>query len=295
MGLFKELTLLKRYQSRVESAIEHAVQNMGPKTQLRDACEYALLSGGKRLRPVLVLMIVDALDQGLDAIAAALSVEFFHTSSLIADDLPCMDNDDERRGRSSLHKVFDEGIALLASYTLIASGYEGIYKNGKLMKQNAQYGHLADAATLACLEIATRCAGIFGATNGQFLDLFPPDNKLETIERIIFQKTVTLFQISFVFGWLFGGGNVSDLPLVEKTAYHLGMAFQIADDLQDAEQDFARNCPVNIAAVIGQVQAVNRFNLEMSLFEQGLRNLGLWNNDFEQIVMTLKNKGKGGI
>jgi len=120
--------LFKKYRERIEVEIENMISQMGDKTALRDACEYALKSGGKRLRPLFVLMISDALGNGLDAIQAALSVEFFHTSSLIADDLPCMDNDDERRSRPSLHRAFEESVALLASYTFIASGYEGFIK-----------------------------------------------------------------------------------------------------------------------------------------------------------------------
>lgn len=191
--------MFETYKARIESELQNIIAEMGEPSRLRDACEYALLSPGKRLRPIFVLMIAKALGNGLDAMPAALSVEFFHTASLIADDLPCMDDDDERRSRPSLHRAFEEGVALLTSYTFIASGYEGIYKNYLRMKANPKFAYLAETALPAALEISTRCAGIHGATNGQFLDLFPPDNRLETVEKIIYQKTVTLFQISFVW------------------------------------------------------------------------------------------------
>ena len=270
------------FRQRIEAEIEKTIAQMGEKTKLRDACEYALKSGGKRLRPLFVLLIADALGHGLDAIPAALSVEFFHTASLIADDLPCMDDDDERRDRPSLHRVFEESVALLASYTFIASGYEGIYKNGQTMKADPRFTSAADEATIAALEIATRCAGIKGATNGQFLDLFPPDTTLATIQKIILQKTITLFQISFVFGWLFGGGDLSLLNKVEEAAYHLGMAFQIADDLQDERQDATHGCAINIAAALGRGSAFDLFYEEMAKFEASLRELGLWNENFEK-------------
>ncbi|HEX2583367.1 MAG TPA: polyprenyl synthetase family protein [Chlamydiales bacterium] len=276
------------YRNRIESEIQAAISALGEKTKLRDACEYALKSGGKRLRPLFVVMISNALGHGLDAIQSALSVEFFHTASLIADDLPCMDNDDERRARPSLHRVFGESVALLASYTFIACGYEGIYKNGQRMKADLRFSKSADAATIACLEIATRCAGIKGATNGQFLDLFPPDTTLQTIQKIIAQKTVTLFQISFVFGWLFGGGEAALLKKVEDTAYHLGMAFQIADDLHDERQDAAHRCEINIAAALGTSRALAFFEEEMTKFEAGLQELGIWNGDFEQAAGYLR-------
>lgn len=287
MSVLKQFALLRKYQKRFEGKLEKYISEMGEKTRLRDACEYALLSGGKRLRPMLVMMVAEALGNQLDVTQAALSVEFFHTASLIADDLPCMDNDDERRSLPSLHKAFDEGIALLASYTLIASGYDGIYQNGQTMKQDPKFGVKANDATIGCLEIATRCAGIFGATNGQFLDLYPPDRELATIEKIILQKTVTLFQICFAFGWLFGGGDKDRIKEVEQTAYHLGVAFQIADDLQDDRQDASQQSEVNIAFVLGREKALERFQNEILLFEQGLKTLGIWNGEFEETVDLL--------
>lgn len=271
-----------RYYPLVESALRSFVEEMGEKNGLRDACEYALLNGGKRLRPILVLMIADALGQKKDVMPAALSVEFFHTASLIADDLPCMDDDDERRNRPSVHKKFGESTAILASYALIAEGYGGIYRNA---------GARGDLALL-CLEAATRCAGIQGATNGQYLDLYPPDTKLTTIQKIIYQKTVTLFEISFVFGWLFGGGTALKLDRVRKCAYHLGMAFQIADDLLDGSQDKAQQSPINIVSAFGKEKATRLFEEEMDGFVNGLKTLGLWNDSFERVALWLKNYPK---
>lgn len=269
---------IDQFRFRIENELRQFIDQMGEKNPLRDACEYALLNGGKRLRPILVLLIAEALGKGLDAMPAALSVEFFHTASLIADDLPCMDDDDVRRNRPSLHKAFGESVAILASYALIAEGYGGIYRNS--LKNQA-----ADA--VLCLEAATRCAGINGATNGQFLDLYPPDAKLETVKKIIFQKTVTLFEISFVFGWIFGGGDAKDLTKVRKCAYHLGMAFQIADDLLDDQQDSIQESPINIAAACGREAARNLFEEEMDLFASSLKELGLWTEPFQGVTEWL--------
>lgn len=166
--------LLERYRSRFEKELPLAIEQMGEKNVLRDACEYALVCGGKRLRPLIVLMTADALAQGLDVLPAALSVEFFHTASLIADDLPCMDNDDFRRNRPSLHKAFGESIAILASYTLIAEGYGGIHRNGERMKQDARFAQQAGVAALRCLKAATLCAGSRGRRMGSFSICFLP-------------------------------------------------------------------------------------------------------------------------
>lgn len=266
---------IDQYRARIEAALRCSIEQMGEKNHLRDACEYALTNGGKRLRPILVLLISDALGHGYDTLPAALSVEFFHTASLIADDLPCMDDDEVRRSRPSLHKVFGESVAILASYALIAEGYGGIYRNSRALENG-------EAICVLCLEAATHCAGINGATNGQFLDLYPPDATLETIKKIIFQKTVTLFEISFVFGWLFGGGDGNRLNEVRQCAYHLGMAFQTADDLMDDLQD--RQNPINIVTACGRVAALRFFEEEMNGFTASLKSLGLWSHSFEEVV-----------
>lgn len=271
---------IKSHLSQIDIALRAFIEQMGEKNGLRDACEYALLNGGKRLRPLLVLMIAEALGSSEDVMPAALSVEFFHTASLIADDLPCMDNDDFRRNRPSLHKAFGESVAVLASYALIAEGYGGIYKNSQKRPEIA----------LLCLEAATRCAGINGATNGQFLDLYPPNSDLDTIKKIIYQKTVTLFEIAFVFGWLFGGGSSSRLSEVRKCAYHMGIAFQIADDLLDEGEDVENS--INIAKAYGKKGAESLLEEEIDLFSASLKQLGLWNGKFQEVVHWLKAYGE---
>lgn len=267
---------IERYRAKIETELRRFVEQMGEKNELRDGCEYALLNGGKRLRPILVLMIAEALGEQ-DVMPAAMSVELFHTASLIADDLPCMDNDDLRRNRPSLHKAYGESIAILASYALIAEGYGGIHRNSRLNPS-------ADANV--CLEAATRCAGLSGATGGQYLDLYPPDSSLETIKKILFLKTGTLFEICFVFGWVFGGGALTHLPQVRRCAYHLGLAFQIGDDLLDDAQDAAS---MNIAAVCGREEAFRLFEEEMIAFTTCLKELNLWTEPFQQVVQWLQN------
>jgi geranylgeranyl diphosphate synthase type II len=278
--------LLDTYRQKFERELLTGIERFGEKSRLRDACEYALVNGGKRLRPLIVMMTSDALAKGFDVTAAALSVEFFHTASLIADDLPCMDNDDMRRNRPSLHKTFGEATAILASYTLIAEGYGGIHLNGERMREQSR--ERASEAALLCLAAATRCAGIQGATNGQFLDLFPPDSSWETIQKVIEQKTVTLFEISFLFGWLFGGGGRAHLKELQTLARNLGMAFQIADDLDDVPQDGKRG--VNIAGVLGKEKARSLFEEKIAAFKNSLEGLGLWTKPFQEFYASLRSR-----
>jgi geranylgeranyl diphosphate synthase type II len=272
------------YLDHIERNLIDAIETMGDPSPLRDACAYALQGGGKRLRPILVCMIAQALGRGRDVMRAALGVEFFHTASLIADDLPCMDNDDMRRDRPSLHKVFGESTALLASYTLISAGYAAICDASRRLKEQLpdRVAHI-DAITLRCLETVTGCAGLNGATHGQFLDLFPPDQSLDTILTIIHRKTATLFEASFILGWLFGGGSEGDLEEVRACARHLGAAFQIADDCEDFKQDVEHATGLNMARVLGWKKTRSIFEQEMDGFCRSLQSLGLWTEPFQRL------------
>lgn len=268
--------ILGSYQQHVEKIIKDNIETLGSKTPLRDACEYALLNGGKRFRPALVFIIAKSLNHSIDVSQAALAIEYFHTASLIADDLPCMDNDDERRNKPSSHKVFGETIALLASYALIAAGYGCLTKNAVELKKSAIFDvNHGDRVCSLALENASYNTGIFGATGGQFLDIFPPELTLETMKDVIHKKTVSLFEISFVFGWLFGGGDIDLLDKIKKAALHFGMAFQIADDLDDVIQDAANERKINFAAVFGKKKAIEMFYDEIEKCSQALLELNV--------------------
>lgn len=272
------------YRDRIEQEIAKNIVRFGEKSKLRDACEYALTNGGKRFRPLIVLMVSEALGNDLNVFNAALSVEFFHTASLIADDLPCMDNDDERRDKPSLHKVYGETIALLASYALITAAFERIHCNAALMRESGlPFSETSDLVCRLALESATHCSGILGATGGQFLDLYPPTLNIETVKQVIYKKTVTLFEVSFVFGWLFGGGDIDKLDSVKQTAYHLGMAFQIADDLGDVVQDEKKQRDISMARLLGKERAFALFEEEMALFEKHLKELNIDTPSFQKM------------
>lgn len=249
------------YKLSIDRLITENIKNLGEESPLRDACEYALKNGGKRFRPALVYLISTSLNPSIDVSQAALAIEFLHTASLIADDLPCMDDDDERRGSPSLHKVYDESIALMASYALIAAGYGCIAKNASdLSKSSAEHAKNANEICRLALENVSHNSGLQGATGGQFLDIFPKDASLKTIEEVILKKTVSLFEISFVLGWIFGGGDISKIDDVKKAAFHFGMAFQIADDIDDMQQDVINGRKINMANCIGREGAIDLCN-----------------------------------
>lgn len=272
---------LKKYHQKVEEALRKSVLEMGEKNRLREACEYCLFSKGKRVRPIIVLMIADALGKGFDVMPSALSVEFFHTASLIADDLPCMDDDDFRRNKPSLHKAFDEATALLASYTLIAEGYGSIYRNEALFFDRSKNLEESCLVLREALKSATFCGGLKGGTGGQYIDLFPPDFSWQTVQKVIYQKTIVLFELSFILGWIFGGGDLKRLQEVKDCAYHLGLAFQLKDDLDDEDQDEKEK--MSSIKSIGKEGALALFQKEKKLFREDLERLGLWTKPFQEL------------
>ncbi len=277
-------------RDKIEQEIAKSICSLGEKTKLRDACEYALTNGGKRFRPLIVYFVADALGNGLNVSEAALSVEFFHTASLIVDDLPCMDNDDERREKPSVHKIYGETIALLASYSLITAAFEKIHRNAEVLKGSGlPFSSVADHVASVALESAARCAGIVGATGGQFFDLFPPTLTLDSIRQIIYKKTITLFEVAFVFGWLFGGGEFQLLSMVRKLAYHFGMAFQIADDIGDIRQDEKKSQDINLARFVGKERAAALFEEEMRHVDKVMQHLKLDTPSFQKMYQMLNS------
>lgn len=283
------LDFLDRYKQRFEAGVKLYLQDMGERSNLTDACAYIISSGGKRFRPIIVMLIAEALGHGYDVLPSALSVEFFHTASLIADDLPCMDDETERRCKPALHLVFEESVALLASYTFISSGYEMLSQNTQLLikEHKVEKNRANELCVLALAEIS-RVAGIKGATGGQFLDLFPPDALTQTILKIIGLKTETLFQIAFVLGWLFGGGEIERLNDIKECAHHFGMAFQIADDIADFDQDSQSGNKINIALSLGIKEAKRLFNEEIASFQKKMDRLKIFTDPFQHICKLLQ-------
>lgn len=284
------VSLLNVYADRVNKGIQAHIEMLGPETPIRDMCAYALSTGGKRLRPVIALMMADALGNQADVIMSALSIEYFHTASLVADDMPSMDDDDERRNLPSVHKKFGEAAALLVSYALIGAGYDMIAQNAKLLLDNqVSFSGSVDHRCRLALENASFNTGLNGATGGQFLDIQPPDLSVETIKKVIHLKTSSLFEVAFVYGWLFGGGDLEKLPIVKKAAAHFGLAFQVADDLGDQEQDRINERAVNMANILGREKAIEMFHGEHDAFLQTINSLGVDTSGFVALADSVKS------
>lgn len=271
-----------------EESLKTEIESMGKKNSLRDACEYCLLNEGKRFRPLIVLLLARSLNKNHDVTYAALACEFLHTASLIADDLPCMDDEKLRRCKPALHLIFGENTAILASYALISAGYELIYKNSRALEKRLSK-EKCDSLCVLAIEIVSKYAGINGAAGGQFLDLFAENATLDTIIEIIYKKTISLFEIAFSLGWIYGGGDLSKLALLRKCSYHFGMAFQIADDINDFEEDLIKKKHLNVAVALGKEKAIVQFNKEVVKTKEMLKELNLFSSEFIILISSMES------
>jgi geranylgeranyl diphosphate synthase type II len=221
---------LEQQQSRVEAALDRITpkETDSPET-IHKAMRYSLFAGGKRLRPILFLEAANTAGGAIDGMEdAAASLELIHTYSLIHDDLPALDNDDLRRGRPTNHKVFGEAMAILAGDALLTLAFRVL----------AQLP--ADAAIRARLieELSTAAGTREGMIAGQVRDLEgegaePTAERLESIHRA---KTGALLRASVRMGAIYAGADSGPLTALTCFGEHIGLAFQIIDDVLDVEQ-----------------------------------------------------------
>lgn len=216
---------LVRRQTIVERYLEELFVEKSNYHILLDAMRYSLLAGGKRLRPVLVMSFSEAVGGPVDAVLpAACAIELVHTYSLIHDDLPCMDNDDYRRGKLTCHKMYGDDIATLAGDALQAAAF-------RLLSE--QPGD--PAKILRCVHILAQGAGEDGMVAGQILDLRGEKQNLDETElrEVHAHKTGDLIRAACQMGAVLGGGSEAQIQAAGEFAMALGMAFQIRDDMLD--------------------------------------------------------------
>ena len=216
------------YRQYIEQYLANHINKFAdePQKQLFDAMGYSLLAGGKRLRPIFVFDFCRMCGgDWKNAAPFAAALEMIHTYSLIHDDLPCMDNDDFRRGRSTNHKVYGEGIAVLAGDALLTDAFA-----------LAASVALPDPKQLS-LAISTLAenAGSLGMVGGQVLDIMSEERELNEQEVIDIQsrKTGALINAGCVLGVIAGGGSEEQIQAAASFAGLLGLAFQIRDDMLD--------------------------------------------------------------
>jgi geranylgeranyl diphosphate synthase, type II len=214
----------------LESELRTLVQKLKAPSIIKEAMLYSLEAGGKRIRPLLVFATIDAFgkDPKIGLLAAS-AIEMIHTYSLIHDDLPSMDNDDFRRGKPTNHKVFGDAIAILAGDALLTYSFEVI---GQIPNENA-----SSETKLRLVTEMAKAAGSEGMVGGQVADMEGEGKTLtiEELEYIHIHKTGRLLSFSVIAGALLGGANQEQLENLASFAHHLGLAFQIQDDILDLE------------------------------------------------------------
>ncbi len=216
----------------VEAQLEKELKaNPSLDPKLGEAMEYSLMAGGKRMRPMLLMAAADAVGgRGTDFLTAACAMEMIHTYSLIHDDLPAMDNDDYRRGKLTNHKVYGDGMAVLAGDALLTLAFEVV------LRQEAD-----PAVKLAVAKEFAIAAGQSGMVGGQAMDLEAEGQKIdmETLKQLHMGKTGALFHAAIRSGAMLAGASEEELAALTTYADKFGLAFQITDDILDVTGDEA--------------------------------------------------------
>ncbi len=226
-----ELTArLKELRQKVEVALADYLQlGEDSPSRLTESMSYSLMAGGKRLRPMLVLLACEACGGTIEsAMPAACAIEMIHTYSLIHDDLPAMDDDDLRRGRPTNHVVYGDAMAILAGDALLTLAFE-------VIARDIQPGGVASAC---CADLAN-AAGAVGMVGGQVADLEAENQTpdLQALQKIHRRKTGRLLTSSLTLGGRVAGAPQAWLECLKLYGDRLGLAFQITDDLLDIHGD----------------------------------------------------------
>lgn len=220
----KELT---RLQKLIEQKLDEYIPLQYPET-IHEAMRYSVLNGGKRLRGILCIESCKAFGKTEElALPMACSIEIIHAQSLIHDDLPCMDDDDYRRGKPSTHKKYGEAIAVLAGDALIPYAYEVFLKHTPET--------VSQEIKIQIIQEFSEIIGARGLVGGQVVDVYTEGQKIspETLDYIHSHKTGALYNFSLRSGAILSGCSQQELDIITEYSEALGLAFQISDDILD--------------------------------------------------------------
>ena len=232
----ENIKTIKTYMSNISAMTDARLRELLPSAQsypevIHEAMAYSVFAGGKRFRPVLCVAACEAVcGSGAPALDAACALECIHTYSLIHDDLPGMDNDDYRRGKLTNHKVFGEGMAILAGDALLTYAFE-ILANMATAENSLQM--------IQIIQEAAKASGEAGMIGGQVVDILSEQKEpsLELLQYIHSHKTGALIAASVRIGAILGGADDTQLAALTVYAEQLGLAFQITDDILDVVGD----------------------------------------------------------
>ncbi|KLV27158.1 MULTISPECIES: polyprenyl synthetase family protein [Niallia] len=222
----------KNYKEVLEKELKKNVEKLNAPSSLKDSMLYSLNAGGKRIRPLLLFATLQAFGKDpLEGLLPAAAIEMIHTYSLIHDDLPSMDDDDLRRGLPTNHKVYGEATAILAGDALLTYSFQMMTY---MTKQN-----IPSEKILTSIGFLAKAAGAEGMVGGQIADIEGESKTLNQrdLEHIHLHKTGKLIEVSILIGAILADAADAELETLKRFAYHLGLAFQIRDDILDLEGD----------------------------------------------------------
>lgn len=272
--------------SQKKKAVDRELELILPEedSPLFQAMRYAVLSGGKRFRPLLALSSGECFGVSQDVVLPfACALELIHNYSLIHDDLPSMDNDDFRRGKPSCHKAFGEDIALLAGDALLTLAFEVLARapvSANLQSQKEQLiieiGHLA---------------GVRGMIGGQLMDitLSPEELTEETMHELILKKTGALIVASVKTGGLLGKAGNSEFKAIVQYGRNIGLAFQIRDDILDSEGEERREKKLspNYVSLFGNEVSEQRLKSFVGIARSALEETSLESEELHYLASKL--------
>ncbi len=273
---------LKQKKQAVDNELERILPSGD--TLLLKAMRYAVLSGGKRFRPLLTLSSGECFGAAQEIVLPfACALELIHNYSLVHDDLPSLDNDDTRRGQPSCHKAFGEDIALLAGDSLLTLAFEVIANTP------------VDVDLLPRKERVLReishLSGMNGLIGGQLMDITLSEEELteDILHDLIFKKTGALITAAVKTGAVIGGADDSQLEAISQFGRNIGLAFQIRDDIHDFALDEERAGPFrpNYVSLLGLETAKNRLNNHIDTARSILDEASLESEELRHLASQL--------
>ncbi|MGD8656327.1 MAG: polyprenyl synthetase family protein [Desulfobacterales bacterium] len=259
--MFDLKAFLAQKTQLINQALAAILKTADKPDRLLEAMSYALMAGGKRIRPILCLAAAETVDgDPRNVMPAACALEMIHTYSLIHDDLPAMDDDDMRRGQLTCHKAFDEATAILAGDALLTLAFQilsSIPINNQ--RQATQW--------LRVIQLVSQAAGYCGMIQGQMLDMASEKRRftLDELKSMHRLKTGALIEASVCCGAELAGAKADHVQMLEKYAQHIGLAFQVTDDILNVEGDpdimgkavgtDARRCKTTYPALLGLAES----------------------------------------
>jgi len=218
----------EQHVPKIEARLTELIQTIEAPAILKEAMDYSLAAGGKRIRPLFLIAVLEMLEvEHPEAITLGSAIEMIHTYSLIHDDLPSMDNDDYRRGQLTNHKVFGEALAILAGDGLLTFSF-GVLSRLKDVPAEQK---------IELIQLLSESAGAEGMVGGQVLDMESESKtvSVEELELIHVNKTGALLSFSIEAGAIIASANQQTRTVLKDFGYHIGLAFQIQDDILDIE------------------------------------------------------------